>query len=113
MEEASKEENCSTATTTTKGNEYSGTVVGLPSGTPQDYSYDWQLVSYNTKLNGSTIPVVGYLTKLNNITPPPSIAQNISVGNVTDKSATISWEAGARPADYYKLLRVIPNSTGG
>ena len=96
----------STVSTTTNGNEYSGTVVGLPGNVPGDYAYDWQLVSYNTTLNGNTVPVVGYLTRLNNIAPPPSVAQNISVENLTDTSATLTWENGERAADYYKISRV-------
>ena len=101
----SAEHNSSYVTTTTKGQEYSGTVVALPEGTPADYSYDWKLVSYNAKLNGSQVPVVGYLTRINK-TAPPNVAQNIEVKDITDTSATITWENGDRPADYYKLSRV-------
>ena len=81
----SAEHNQSYVTTTTKGQEYSGTVVGLPKGTPDDYSYDWKLVSYNAKLNGAKVPVVGYLTRVNK-TAPPNVAQNIEVKNITDSS---------------------------
>ncbi len=101
----SAEINGSSVWTTTSGNEYSGTVVDLPSGTPADYAYGWKLVAYNTKINNSEVPVVGYLTKLTT-TPPPSIAQNISVENLTDTSATLTWENGERAADFYKILRV-------
>lgn len=99
------EYNGSSVKTSTEGNEYSGAVVGLPAGTPADYSYAWKLVSYNAKLNGGKVPVVGYITRITT-TAPPSIAQNISVEDVTDSSATINWEDGARPADFYKLSRV-------
>lgn len=101
----SAEYNGSSVKTTTEGNEYSGEVVSLPDGSPSDYSYGWKLVAYNAKLNGSKVPVVGYLTKMTQ-TPPPSVAQNISVEDVTDSSATITWEDGDRPASYYKLSRV-------
>lgn len=100
------EYNGSSVKTSTEGNEYSGAVVGLPADTPADYSYSWKVVSYNAKLNGGKVPVVGYLTKIST-TPPPSIAQNIEVEDVTDSSATITWEDGTRPADYYKLSRVV------
>lgn len=99
------EYNGSSTRTTTEGNEYSGSVVALPPGSPADYSYGWKLVSYTSMLNGKKVPVVGYLTKINT-TPPPSVAQNIEVEDVSDNSATITWENGARPADYYKLSRV-------
>ncbi len=107
----SAEHNTSYVTTTTKGQEYSGTVVGLPKNTPDDYSYDWKLVSYMAQLNGAKVPVVGYLTKITK-TAPPSIAQNIKVKDITDKSATITWENGDRPADFYKLSRVVVTNDG-
>lgn len=99
------EYNGSSTRTTTEGNEYSGSVVALPPGSPADYSYGWKLVSYTSMLNGKKVPVVGYLTKINT-TPPPSVAQNIEVTDVTENSATITWENGDRPADYFKLSRV-------
>ena len=101
----SAEYNGSHTTTTTKGNEYSGAVVALPANTPADYAYSWKLISYNAKLNGKKVPVVGYLTKVSAIAPP-SVAQNISVENLTDTSATLTWENGERAADFYKILRV-------
>ena len=101
----SLEQNASYITTNTKGHTYSGTQAGLPESATNDYSYDWKLVSYNAKLNGTKVPVVGYIVN-NNQTPPPSIAKNIEVKNITDSSATITWEDGGRPADYYTLSRV-------
>ena len=101
----SAEYNGSHTTTTTQGNEYSGTVFSLPKDTPADYTYSWKLVSYTTMLNGKKVPVVGYLTKVNS-TPPPSVAQNIFVANLTDTSATLTWENGERAADFYKISRV-------
>ena len=99
------ETNGSSVTTTTEGTEYSGTVVNLPSNTPSQYSYNWKLVAYNAKLNGSKVPVVGYLTKMPaNVLP--AIAEDITVDRITDTSATISWVDGNRPADYYIVSRV-------
>lgn len=40
------------------------------------------------------------------------MAQNISVCDITDNSAVINWEAGTRPADYYKLYKVYKDGTG-
>ncbi len=104
----SAEYNGSHTTTSTKGNEYSGTVVALPANTPADYAYSWKLVSYTTTLNGKKVPVVGYLTKIT-AAAPPSVAQNISVENLTDTSATLTWENGERAADFYKISRVDEN----
>ena len=105
------EYNGSSVKTSTEGNEYSGAVVALPAGTSADYSYGWKVVSYNTKLNGNEVPVVGYITKIS-ATPPPSVAQNIAVEDVTDKSVTITWEDGDRTADYYRVSRVAYSSNG-
>ena len=101
---ASLEHSTSYVTTKTSGYEYSGTQVALPSFATSNYGYDWKLVSYNALLNGSKVPVVGYLVR--NVKTPPSVAQNIEVKDITDNSATITWENGDRPADYYKLSRV-------
>ncbi len=101
---ASLEHSTSYVTTTTTGHEYSGTQVALPEFASSDYGYDWKLVSYNAKLNGSKVPVVGYIVR--NVKTPPSIAQNINVKDITESSATIVWEDGDRAADYYKLNRV-------
>ena len=101
---ASLEHNTSYVTTSTKGYEYSGTQVAFPDFATTNYGYDWKLVSYNAKLNGTKVPVVGYVVK--NVKTPPSVAQNIKVKDVTENSATITWENGDRPADYYKLSRV-------
>ena len=105
------EVNGSSARTSTVGNEYSGTVKNLPSGSPSSYTYGWKLVSYNTKLNGKDTPVIGYMTNITSA-PPKSVAQNISVSDITDKSAVINWEAGTRPADYYKLYKAYKVGTG-
>ncbi len=99
------EYNGSTAWTTTEGNEYSATIANLPDGTPGEYTYGWKLVGYNTKINGSEVPVVGYLTKMTT-TPPKSVAENVSIENVTDSTVTLSWEKGNRGADYYNIYSV-------
>lgn len=99
------EYNGSSVKTSTEGNEYTGSVAALPDGTPSDYSYAWKLVAYNAKINGSKVPVVGYLTRITS-TAPPSVAQNISVEDVTDTSFTLTWEDGEREADYYMVSRV-------
>lgn len=101
---ASLEHSTSYVTTQTTGYEYSGTQMAMPEFATSNYGYDWKLVSYNAKLNGTKVPVVGYV--LRNVKTPPSVAQKIEVTDITDSSATIVWEDGDRPADYYKLNRV-------
>ena len=90
---------------TTSGSEYSGTVPSLPSGTSNDYSYSWKLVSYTAKLNGKKIPVVGYLTKLEQ-TPPPSVPSDLTVTELTDNKVTLEWTDGDRKASYFEVYRV-------
>ena len=102
---ASLEHSTSYVTTTTEGYEYSATQVAFPDFATDKYGYDWKLVSYNAKLNGTKVPVVGYVVR--NVKTPPSVAQDIEVKDITENSATITWEDGDRPADYYILSRVI------
>ena len=102
---ASAEMNSSATCSTTLGCEYSGTVPNLPKGTPASYGYGWKLVSYNMDVNGKTIPVVGYVTKIPN-QAPPSIASNLEITAETDNSITIAWENGIRPAHHYDVYRV-------
>ena len=102
---ASAEMNSSATCSTTLGCEYSGTVPNLPKGTPASYGYGWKLVSYNMDVNGKTIPVVGYVTKMTN-QAPPSIASNLKVTEETDHSITIAWENGIRPAHHFDVYRV-------
>ena len=102
---ASAEMNSSATYSTTLGCEYSGTVPNLPRGTSAAYGYGWKLVSYNMDVNGKTIPVVGYVTKMTNQSPP-SVARNLKVTEETDNSITIAWEDGQRPAHHYDLYRV-------
>ncbi|MGN1196810.1 MAG: leucine-rich repeat protein [Acetatifactor sp.] len=102
---ASAELNSSATCSTTLGCEYSGTVPNLPKGTPASYGYGWKLVSYNMDVNGKTIPVVGYVTKMTN-QAPPSVASNLEVTAETDNSITLTWENGIRPAHHYGVYRV-------
>ena len=102
---ASLEHSTSYVKTKTTGHEYSATQVAFPDFATNKYGYDWKLVSYTTKLNGSKVPVVGYIVR--NVKTPPSVAQNIEVVNIADTSATITWENGERPADSYTLYKIV------
>lgn len=109
---ASLEHSTSYVTTKTEGHEYSATQVAMPDYVEDApyYGYDWKLVSYTTQLNGSKVPVVGYLVK--NVKTPPTVAQDIEVKDITESSATITWKDGSRPADYYKLDTVYVANDG-
>ena len=62
-------------------------------------------MSYNMDVNGKTIPVVGYVTKMTN-QALPSVASNLKVTEETDHSITIAWENGIRPAHHFDVYRV-------
>lgn len=97
--------------TTSEGNTYTGTVPNLPKGTAGDYSYGWKMVVYDAILNGKTVPVVGYLTRITQTTPP-SVPTDITVVGRTDRSVELQWSDGNRPADVYDVYRVRKTNSG-
>ena len=84
----------------------SGSVDGVGSG---DYDFQWNFATWSTLLNGLSIPVCGYLVQ--NVTAPPSPAENLTITDVTENSLTLQWEAGVRPAEKYDIYRVLEAST--
>ena len=97
--------------TTTEGNEYTGTVANLPKGTSSDYNYGWKMVAYQATLNGKSVPVVGYLTRITQ-NPPPSVPEDLAVVGITSRSVTLQWSAGNRLADTYVVYRVRDTNKG-
>ena len=97
-----------TTSSTVNGTEISrgGTVEGVKE---DGYDFNWNFVSWSTDLNGLTIPVCGYL--VNNVTAPPSPAEDLNITNITADSLTLQWEAGTRPAEKYNIYRVMEAST--
>ena len=97
-----------TTTSVVDGTEISrsGTVEGVKEA---GYDFNWNFVSWSTDLNGLTIPVCGYL--VNNVTAPPSPAEDLNITNITADSLTLQWEAGTRPAEKYNIYRVMEAST--
>ncbi len=84
----------------------SGTVEGVGGG---DYDFQWNFVTWSTTLNDLTIPVCGYLVQ--NVTAPPSPAENLNITDITDSSLTLQWEAGVRRAEKYDIYRMLEAST--
>ena len=84
----------------------SGTVEGVGSG---DYDFQWNFATWSTLLNGLSIPVCGYLVQ--NVTAPPSPAENLTITDVTENSLTLQWESGVRKAEKYDIYRVLEAST--
>lgn len=91
----------------TEGNEYSGQVPNLPAGTDDAYSYGWKLVAYTARLNNKSVPVVGYLTKLNRSKMPPSVPNDMTATELNDSSIMLQWTKGNRPAEAYNVYRVL------
>ena len=69
------------------------------------YNFNWEFATWTVKLNGEDVPVLGYL--VNNVVAPPSPAENLRLSEQTTDSMVLSWDSGARPAEYYKIYRYI------
>ncbi len=72
------------------------------------YNFNWQFATWTVSLNGNDVPVLGYM--IDNIVAPPSPAENLRLSEQTTDSMVLSWDSGARPAEYYKIYRYIENN---
>ena len=72
------------------------------------YNFNWEFATWTVSLNGDDVPVLGYL--VNNVVAPPSPAENLRLSEQTTDSMVLSWDSGARPAEYYKIYRYIENN---
>ena len=72
------------------------------------YNFNWEFATWTVKLNGEDVPVLGYL--VSNVVAPPSPAENLRLSEQTTNSMVLSWDSGARPAEYYKIYRYIENN---
>ena len=82
----------------------SGAVDGVGAG---DYDFQWNFATWSTLINGLSIPVCGYLVK--NVTAPPSPGMGLTAESITTDSVTLRWASGIRPAEQYRIYRVIEN----
>ncbi len=69
------------------------------------YNFNWQFATWTVSLNGDEVPVLGYM--VDNVVAPPSPAENLRLSEQTTDSMVLSWDSGARPAEYYKIYRYI------
>ncbi len=83
----------------------SGSVTGQQE---EGYDFQWKFVTWQVELNHNIIPVLGYLVA--DVVAPPSPAQNPTVETVTKDSITLSWETGPRPAQQYRVYRVMDDT---
>ena len=72
-----------------------------------NYNFNWQFASWATELNGTQIPVLGYI--VSGCSSPPSVPVNLSIVDIKSDSLTLQWEHGASPGDKYAIYRYVEN----
>lgn len=75
----------------------------------EGYDFNWKFAHWTTKVNGTEIPVLGYV--LINVIAPPSPPENLAVESVTSDSAKITWDAGERGADEYRIYQIYSDGS--
>ena len=98
---------------TTTMNSYSTSKTGAVSARPnvtnaENYNFNWQFATWTQHLNGDEVPVLGYL--VNSIIAPPSPAENLALSEHSKNSMKLTWEAGDRPANEYRVYRYDPTN---
>ncbi len=88
------------------GTEHSGSVN---SPTADGYGFSWNFAMWNMTLNGKKVPALGYLVK--DVYAPSSPPRDLAVETLTSTGATLTWSAGSRPAEEYRIYRVIEGAT--
>ena len=88
------------------GTEHSGSVN---SPTAAGYGFSWNFAMWNMTLNGKKVPALGYLVK--DVSAPSSPPRDLAVETLTSTGATLTWSAGSRPAEEYRIYRVMENTT--
>ncbi|MEI3340371.1 MAG: VCBS repeat-containing protein [Eubacterium sp.] len=53
------------------------------------YDFNWRFAHWTTELNDTSVPVLGY--ELSGVIAPPSPPENLSVSEVAQTTATITW----------------------
>lgn len=84
------------------GTEHSGSVN---SPRADGYGFSWNFAMWNMTLNGKKVPALGYLVK--DVSAPSSPPRDLAVETLTSTGATLTWSAGSRPAEEYRIYRVI------
>ncbi|MCI6567546.1 MAG: S-layer homology domain-containing protein [Dysosmobacter sp.] len=72
------------------------------------YSFQWKFATWDCQLNGSTVPVIGYLVK--DVSSPPSPAMGLTAETTSTDSVTLRWAQGTRLARQYRIYRVLDTS---
>ncbi|MEG2421424.1 MAG: fibronectin type III domain-containing protein, partial [Oscillospiraceae bacterium] len=74
----------------------------------EEYDFQWQFAYWDTTVNGNTVPVLGYV--VTDPVAPPSPPSNLSADNIVADSFKLHWTAGSRPADEYRIYRVLDDT---
>lgn len=74
----------------------------------EGYDFNWKFAHWTTKVNGTKVPVLGYVL---NVIAPPSPPKNLAVESVTSDSAKITWDAGERGADEYRIYQIYSDGS--
>lgn len=88
------------------GTEHSGSVN---SPKADGYGFSWNFAMWNMTLNGKKVPALGYLVR--DVSAPSSPPRDLAVETLTSTGATLTWSAGSRPAEEYRIYRVIEGAT--
>ena len=93
-----------TTTMNSQSTSKTGAVSARPNVTnAENYNFNWQFATWTQHLNGDEVPVLGYL--VNSIIAPPSPAENLALSEHSKNSMKLTWEAGDRPANEYRVYR--------
>ena len=87
------------------GTEHSGSVN---SPKTDGYGFSWNFAMWNMTLNGKKVPALVYLVK--DVSAPSSPPRDLAVETLTSTGATLTWNAGSRPAEEYRIYRVMENA---
>ena len=98
-----------TTTMNSESTSKTGAVSARPNVTnAENYNFNWQFATWTQHLNGDEVPVLGYL--VNSIIAPPSPAENLALSEHSKNSMKLTWEAGDRPANEYRVYRYDPTN---
>ncbi|MDY5498344.1 MAG: fibronectin type III domain-containing protein, partial [Anaerobutyricum sp.] len=96
----------STSTINTSSITKSGTVSMV---SEDGYDFSWMFAHWTMNLNDSRVPVLGYVLK--DVYAPPSSPEGLSVSEVAQTTATITWDQGKRSADEYRIYQVYEDGS--
>lgn len=89
------------ATTTTEGSTFAGTIVNMPAEAEDyGYYYAWKLFTYEYSDGTSAFPVVNYL--VTDVTAPPTVPTDFDwdIETTTDESVDLTWTYSGNASEF-------------